>query len=241
MARQLEGTATISRLAVPAVTLFAGGCAAKPPYNSALHLPTGRKIALGRLQRRWPQRDLIMCPGPFFTPGRCCHGDLAESAAATFTIGTSEVAEAYWVHQAGVNNIFVADFNGDGKPDVFARRHPAGQDPDASNPDISKSHPGLREPARRVSRTRRRPRWPAIPWLPPSVGDGRHRRRRLARHRDLRIGWLQGSGQATGPYFRAQRSARRICPVHRGAAVDLASTGFTGPNPCSSTTSGPVR
>lgn len=226
----LEGTATISRLAVPAVTPLPAAALPKPLYNQR-YLPTGRKIAWGDFNGDG-LNDLIMCPSFFSSrPLLPCEIWL-NRGGGTFTIGTSEVAEGVLGPQAGVNSIFVADFNGDGKPDVFIATQ-GQEDPDASNPDGFKSRNRvfMSQPGGKLKDTTATAlASDTVGFHHPSAmgdidGDG---------WLDIAIcelGGLQGSGQATGLYFLLNDRRGGFVRSTAGLPVDLASTDFTGPNP----------
>jgi len=124
----LEAQAIVSRLDVGTIDPQHSPTLAVPTYAQR-YFPPGRRTATGDFNGDG-KTDMVVCPSYFSSgPLMGCEFWLNDGSGK-FRIGTSEVYAGAPIRQAGANSVLVADFNGDGRPDVFI----VAQGPEANNP-----------------------------------------------------------------------------------------------------------
>ena len=134
---QLEATAVISRLDVAPVTPIPAASLPPPTYNQR-YLPSARHVAWADFNGDG-LNDIIICPAFFSSrPLLPCEFWL-NRGGGRFEIATSEVVAGTLGLPGGVNSILIADFNGDGRPDVFLATQGI-EDPDRNLPDSFAAH-----------------------------------------------------------------------------------------------------
>lgn len=134
---QLQGSAVVSRMNVAPVTPIPAPSLPVPLYNQR-YLPGGRNMAWADFNGDG-LNDIIICPAFFSSrPLLPCEFWL-NRGSGRFEIATSEVVTGTLGLPGGVNSILIADFNGDGRPDVFLATQGI-EDPDRSQPDSFTAH-----------------------------------------------------------------------------------------------------
>jgi hypothetical protein len=221
----LAGTAVVSRLDVAAVTPVPSGVLPVPTFNNR-YTPGGRKVGWGDFNGDG-LTDMVVCPS-FFTslPLLPCEIWL-NRGGGHFSIGTSEVVEGTLGLQSGVNSIHVADFNHDGRADIFIVTQgrealDGGLDSGKSHNRVFMSQPGGK--LKDVTDTA----------LPGDVAGFHHPSGVVDINSDgwldlviTELGGLAGSGQATGVYFLLNDQHGGFVRSTAGLPPDLRSTDFT--------------
>jgi FG-GAP-like repeat/FG-GAP repeat len=221
----LAGTAVVSRLDVAAVTPVPSTAVPVPTSNNR-YTPGGRKVAWGDFNGDG-LTDMVVCPS-FFTslPLLPCEIWL-NRGGGRFSIGTSEVVEGTLGLQSGVNSIHVADFNHDGRADIFIATQ--GREAHDGGPDAFKSHNRvfMSQPSGKLKDV-------TDTALPGDVAGFHHPSGVVDVNGDgwldlviTELGGLAGSGQAMGVYFLLNDQNGGFVRSTAGLPTDLRSTDFT--------------
>lgn len=227
----------MSRLDVPAVVPQASPVLPVPLYNGR-YMPSGRKLAWGDFNGDGLQ-DIVICPS-FFTslPLLPCEIWL-NRGGGRFSIGTTEVVEGSLGLQAGANSILVADFNRDGRMDIFVATQ--GREAHDGGPDAFKSRNRLfmSQPNGKLKDVTDSALAGDVPGfhhpsgLADVNGDG---------WMDIvvtELGGLLGSAQATGVYFLINDQHGGFTRSTAGLPPEVRSTDFTVGSPPSVDHMGP--